>query len=119
MEASSRTESPQQIVPALGNDRATKRRDSMSTENDKLREALDQLRAQLEELRKLHPAVAAHLDATVGEAKAALAGQSTQPLDHRSIVRQLSDAVLKVEASHPSLAGNLGSIIDALGRMGI
>lgn len=91
----------------------------MAGEHDKMRETLDQLQAQLDELRQRDPAVAAHLDATIAQAKAALGGQSIQPAEHRSLVKRLSDAVLKYEASHPSLAGNLGSIIDALSGIGI
>ena len=91
----------------------------MADHHDKLRETLDQLSAQLDEMRKLDPKVAAHLDATIGEAKAALTGQPTPAAEQGSLVRRLSEAVLEYEASHPSLAGNLGSIIDALGQMGI
>jgi hypothetical protein len=90
----------------------------MTGEHDQLRQILDQLQAQLNEVRRLDPAVATHLESTIAEAKAALAGRPT-PAAHRSIVERLSDAMLKYEASHPALAGNLGSIIDALGRMGI
>ena len=91
----------------------------MASEHDKLRETLSQLQAQLEEVRKLDPAMGAQLDSTIAQARAVLQGQTAEPAVHRSIVKRLSDAVLKYEASHPSLAGNLGSIIDALGRMGI
>ena len=91
----------------------------MAGEHDQLSKALDQLQAQLEEVRQLDPGVAAHLESTIAEAQAALAGRPTPAATHRSIVERLSDAVLKYEASHPALAGNLGSIIDALGQMGI
>lgn len=91
----------------------------MAAEHDKLRDTLDQLQAQLDELRKVDPQTAGQLDATINEAKAALAGGSIQPHKQQSLVERLSDAVLEYEASHPALAGSLGSIIDALGRMGI
>jgi hypothetical protein len=91
----------------------------MAGEHDRLQKVLDQLQTQLNEVRQLDPAVAAHLESTIAEAQAALAGRPTPPAAQRSIVERLSDAVLKYEASHPALAGNLGSIIDALGRMGI
>jgi uncharacterized protein DUF4404 len=91
----------------------------MADEHDKLRETLHQLQRQLDDVRKLDPAVAQQLDATIAEAKAALAGAPIQPAKHQSIIQRLSDAVLRYEASHPSLSGNLGSIVDALGRMGI
>jgi hypothetical protein len=91
----------------------------MAEERKRLRETLGQLQAQLEEVRKLDPAVADHLNATIREAQAVLDGKPIQPAEHRSIIDRLSDGVLKLEASHPTLAGNLGSVIDALGRMGI
>jgi hypothetical protein len=89
---------------------------------EKLRETLDQLRSQLDELRRRDPAVADQLAATIDEAQAVLTGKSPgeqETAPQGSIVDRLKDAVLEYEASHPSLAGNLGGIIDALGRMGI
>jgi hypothetical protein len=91
----------------------------MTDEREKLRETLDELRSQLDELRQRDPAVADHLEATIAEAQAALAGKPGKPHGHASLVQRLSDAVREYEATHPGLAGNLGSIIDALGRMGI
>ncbi|HEY1601397.1 MAG TPA: DUF4404 family protein [Pirellulales bacterium] len=38
---------------------------------------------------------------------------------HDSIVRQLANAEQEFQAVHPTLAGVVGSVIDALGRMGI
>ena len=90
----------------------------MASDHDKLRETLARLQAQIDEIRQADPAVAAHLDKTLSEAQAVLVAGKTAPADS-SIVHRLSDVVLRYEASHPSLAGNLGSIIDALGRMGI
>jgi hypothetical protein len=90
----------------------------MSVEHEKLQATLNQLREQLQQARELDPAIAEHLKAVIGEANDALAGRPAHP-DHSPLNERLSDAVLKVEASHPDLAMNLGSIIDALGRMGI
>ena len=91
----------------------------MTSQHDKLRQALAQLQAQLDELRAVDPAVAEHLDSMIGQAQAVLAGRPTGGDEHRSMVEQLGDAVLKYEATHPTLAGNLGSVIDALAQMGI
>jgi hypothetical protein len=92
-------------------------------DHEKLRETLDQLRSQLDELRRRDPAVADQLAATIDEAQAVLTGKSPgdqgSAAPQGSIIDRLKDAVLEYEASHPSLAGNLGGIIDALGRMGI
>jgi hypothetical protein len=91
----------------------------MGGQHDKLRSALDQLQGQLDEMRAVDPGVAAHLDSTIDQAKAVLAGRPTEEDEHRSLTSQLKGAVLKYEASHPTLAGSLGSVIDALGQMGI
>jgi chorismate mutase len=91
----------------------------MADEHEKLRHTLDQLQSQLEEMRKLNPAVAESLQATIVEAREVLHGQPTVPVRHRSIIERLRQEVQKYEASHPSLAANLGSVIDALGQMGI
>jgi hypothetical protein len=90
----------------------------MSAEHEKLQATLNQLREQLNQAQGLDPAVAKHLNSMIAEASDALVGGQAQP-DQSSLNERLSDAVLKVEASHPDLAMNLGSIIDALGRMGI
>ena len=91
----------------------------MADERNKLRATLDQLHAQLDEMRKLNPEVAAQLDATIGEAKDVLDGRRVETAAGRSIVKRLVDAVQRYEASHPSLAANLGGVADALARMGI
>jgi hypothetical protein len=91
----------------------------MDEKHDKLRRTLDELSAQIDEIRKLDPQVAEHLLATIDEANAALGSQPARPEANRSIAARLSDAILKYEASHPDLATNLGSVVDALGQMGI
>ena len=91
----------------------------MSGGHKKLESALDDLQSQLDEMRSLDPDLAAHLGSTIDQAKAVLAGRPTEQDEHRSMIDQLKDAVLKYEASHPTLAGNIGSVIDALGQMGI
>lgn len=86
------------------------------SEHEQLRTALANLQTHLDELREVDPQIAAHLGSTLDQAQNVLAGE---PDEHRSLVADLKDAVLKYEASHPTLAGNIGSLIDALGRMGI
>ncbi len=91
----------------------------MSSQHSPIRETLERLQTQLEELREADPAVATRLAESIGQAKAVLAGKATAPEEHHTVVNQLSEAVLEIEALHPTLAGNLGGLIDALGRMGI
>jgi hypothetical protein len=91
----------------------------MNDEREQLERVLDGLQAQLEEMRKLNPAMAASLDQTIAEAKRTLAGQPAEPAKRKSLVERLRSDMLRYEASHPTLAGNLGSLIDALAGMGI
>jgi hypothetical protein len=91
----------------------------MADEHKKLRHSLEQLQSQLEEMRRLDPALAESLNATIGEAKAVLNQRDAEPERHRSIADRLRNEVLKYEASHPDLAANLGAVVDALSNMGI
>jgi hypothetical protein len=88
-------------------------------DHENLRQALDRLQSQLEELRKVNPGVAAHLDETIGEARATLEGKSPDQQRRRSLIERLRDAMLQYEASHPTLALNLSGLIDALANMGV
>jgi hypothetical protein len=78
---------------------------------------LDQLRQQLDQTPSLHAATVAKLRATLADLEATLEGKI--PPSEQSLAERLSQAALEFEASHPVLSGNLGSIIAALGRMGI
>ena len=91
----------------------------MAHEHDKLRESLAALQPQLDALRQRDPAAAANLDSMVSQALAALGQTRLEPDQGKSIIKRFSDAVQKYEASHPVLAANLGSIIDALAQIGI
>jgi len=90
----------------------------MSGEHDKLRQALADLKTHLEELREIDPAVAAHMDTTLAEAQNVLKSEP-QGEERQNVSEQLNDAMLHYEASHPTLAGNLRSVIDALAQIGI
>jgi hypothetical protein len=91
----------------------------MTDPRDKLKSALDELQAQLEEMRAVDPEVAGQLGSTIDQARAVLAGRPTGTDEHASLIEQLKGAVLEYEASHPTLSGNLGAVISALGQMGI
>ncbi len=85
--------------------------------HEQLQRALDDLQAHLDEMRQLDPNVARHLDTTIERAKGVLAGE--EPAEPHRVSQQLSDAIQHYEASHPTLAGNLRSVIDALAQIGI
>ena len=91
----------------------------MTSDREQLQLALKQLRAQLQEVQSLDPEVAERLRSTVDQIDAALAGKPRPSAEESSLADRLSDAALDFEASHPTLSGTLGSVIDALSRMGI
>ncbi|HVX13423.1 MAG TPA: DUF4404 family protein [Pirellulales bacterium] len=43
----------------------------------------------------------------------------SEAAEHASVVRRLGDAAREFEATHPTLSGSIGSVIDALAQMGI
>ncbi len=85
--------------------------------HEQLHKALDDLQAHLEEMRQLNPDVAKHLDTTIEQAKGVLAGDTAA--EHHTVSQQFRDAVQHYEATHPTLAGSLRSVIDALAQIGI
>jgi hypothetical protein len=91
----------------------------MSGQHEKLRQALDDLQAQLAEMREVDPNVAAHLDTTIAQAQAVLDAAPAAADDQQTVSEQFNDALLHYEASHPTLAGTLRSVVDALGQIGI
>ena len=91
----------------------------MASQHERLARALTQLQSELSEMRKLDPRLAQSLDSTIAEAQTVLRGQGGAISGGQSIIDRLRNEVLQYEASHPSLAASLGSIIDALAGMGI
>ncbi len=89
----------------------------MSTQRDQLQKTLMQLRSQVR-AAGLHAPTVARLEQMIAEVEAALEseqGAAEQP----GLARRLTDAAGEYEASHPVLAGTIGSVIEALARMGI
>jgi Domain of unknown function (DUF4404) len=91
----------------------------MSDQRNRLRQTLAQLEAQLENADTLDPAVAERSRALVADIRRSLESGEPQPAQAASLTRRLGEAALEFEASHPTLAGTVGSVIDALGQMGI
>lgn len=91
----------------------------MNGGHEKLRQALEDLQSQLAEMRTIDPAVAEHLEATIAEARSVLAKESAPAEEHEGVADSFGEALRNYEASHPTLAGNLRSVIDALAQIGI
>lgn len=89
----------------------------MADDRQQLLATVAQLKRQLDEVQGLDPATQARLRATLADLEATLAGQ--KPAQQPRIGQQLAQAAREFEQSHPILAGTVGSVIDALARMGI
>jgi len=91
----------------------------MNGGHEKLRQALEDLQSRLAEMRTIDPGVAEHLEATIAEARGVLAKESAVTEEHEGVADSFGEALRNYEASHPMLAGNLRSVIDALAQIGI
>jgi uncharacterized small protein (DUF1192 family) len=101
----------------------------MAEQSQQLRTTLVELHDQLAHTREITPEVRAMLAGLASEIERLLAEQrSGQPSSaaatsrggqHESLIARLGEAARDFEDTHPTLAGTIGSIIDALGQMGI
>ena len=97
----------------------------MSHDTAELKATLEQLSQQLADAEELAPAVRQRLEQALADVRAALDTQSTaadeaaEEEEEESLIEQLSETARHIEESHPTLFGTLGSVIDALSRMGI
>lgn len=89
------------------------------SEHRQLREHLARLRQQLLETPSIDPSTRSRLEQTVAEIEDDLSEARPGSRPNSSLVTRLSEAALDFEASHPTLAGTIGSVIDALAAIGI
>ncbi len=97
----------------------TRMHPAMPDDRQQLLSTIEQLRQQLDNAPSVDSAVAARLRKTLSDIESTLAGQRPAGSGGPNLGERVGQVALDFEASHPVLAGNLGSIIDALGRMGI
>ena len=107
----------------------------MAEHSEQLQATLVELHDQLAhtreitpELRKLLAGLATDIerilsdevlaDAATGHSPLA-GGSSSRVVQRESLIARLGDAAREFEDTHPTLAGTIGSIIDALGQMGV
>jgi hypothetical protein len=95
----------------------------MSTEETaKLKQTLAELHTELSRLDPADGEVRALLIGTLDEIQATLHRQQsgeTAPDSEEGLTTRLTSAAREFEETHPQLSGLLGSVIDALSRMGI
>jgi hypothetical protein len=90
----------------------------MAEDRDRVRRLIIKLREQLAAAAPVEVNLRRDLEATVADLEQALAGESLATAPAGSAER-LGKAAAQFEASHPTLAGTIGAIIDAVGRAGI
>lgn len=86
---------------------------------DKLRAALTELERELSGIDKLDAPTRLMLEEARHEIETALYKQDPAQIEHVSLVDRLETAAQTFQVSHPTLAGIVQRMIDALGQLGI
>jgi hypothetical protein len=89
-----------------------------------MEDPIAELRHHLASAQGVEPAVRARLEQSLVEAEGLLAEsrqakQRQEAHGQASLVERLRESARHFEEEHPNLSGLVGSVIDALGRMGI
>jgi hypothetical protein len=93
----------------------------MSSDRDRLQRKLAELQVELDEQTNVEPQFRQRLEQTLEELQDVVA-QSAPGADaeqHPGLAQRLTESARHFEETHPNLSGMIGSVIDALGRMGI
>lgn len=98
----------------------------MAGNRQDLRATLTELHDQLEAAESIDSESMAMLRQALADIEQALSrrpgSSEASPLEmqaQRSLVRRLTDAARGFEATHPTLSGAIGGVVDALAQMGI
>ncbi|HTU24707.1 MAG TPA: DUF4404 family protein [Pirellulales bacterium] len=91
----------------------------MNDDRIRLRRLIDAVRTQLAASPSVEDDLRAGLEQTLAEAEAALSDGGAAPPAGEPLGQRLSKAAIDFEVNHPTLAAEVSSVIDALGRMGI
>jgi hypothetical protein len=94
----------------------------MNHDRDRLERKLAELQAELDELSNVDEPLRQRLEQTLADLRETLAAQQLpegQAQSHPGLVQRLTESARHFEETHPNLSGMIGSVIDALGRMGI
>lgn len=86
---------------------------------EKLRAALNELERELSGIDELDATTRSMLEEARHEIETALHKQDPAQIEHVSLVGRLEAAAQTFQASHPTLAGVVQRMIDALGQLGI
>ena len=94
----------------------------MSADRQRLQATLDELHQQLNDVDEIDPALREQLGSALRDIQMALqarAAGNPPAAGTDSVAQRLQEAAREFEENHPALSGTIGSLIDALGRMGI
>ena len=91
----------------------------MNERLEQLRATVRELEQELAEVDSLDPATREVLSQAARDIQSALGASAPERLKSPGITARLRDAASDFETSHPTLAGVLERVIDALGQLGI
>jgi hypothetical protein len=86
---------------------------------EKLQEIVRELEAELENLDSVGPQSREVLEGALDELRTALGKQDTASLESDSLADRFREAETDFQVSHPTLAGIVLRVINALGQLGI
>ena len=86
---------------------------------EKIRAALDELERELSNLESVDPETRAVLEEARHEIESALYKDEPDQIEHESLTERLDTAAQTFQVSHPTLAGVIQRMIDALAQLGI
>ena len=93
----------------------------MSEHSEKLKATIAELELELQSVDELDADTRAMLRAAVEEIEAALQVEETSAdaSEPHTLAERLNDAAIEFDTSHPTVAGLLRRIVDALAQIGI
>lgn len=88
-------------------------------DRNKVAKLLEELRTELADAEGLDEQSRRSVHELAAQVDRLAAGPRPAPEQHASTMEELEDSALRFESEHPRLAGVLGQVMDALGKMGI
>jgi hypothetical protein len=87
--------------------------------NSKLQTVVQEIRAQLAGAKDLNPETRRSLETLVQDLEAVAAQPPGEAAAAEGLQERLTDAVRRLEASHPVLSTTLGNVVDTLAFFGL
>lgn len=85
--------------------------------DEKFRQSLEQLHAELEQTQPMDPETRQLLEHLMKDIQSALQDPTASPHRYSALSQRLTDAVKRLEESHPNLVMSIGQVLDHLANV--